>query len=100
MAHANAVTPLSVVLGDYPHTRPLRSGALELGGVACRFPEVAPLHSAFARMVRGLEFDVCELALATCLQAREAGVPVTLLPLVMVGDVHHGSLSRRPGSGP
>jgi 4,5-dihydroxyphthalate decarboxylase len=84
---------LSVVLGDYPHTKPLKLGAIPIEAVACKFLQVTPLPSAFARMVRGLEFDVCEMALATFIQAREAGVPVTLLPAVMAGGTHHRSLT-------
>ncbi|MEU6139574.1 hypothetical protein ABZ848_04350 [Streptomyces sp. NPDC047081] len=87
---------LSVLLGDYPHTRLLKDGTLPVEGADCRFPTVAPLYPAFARMVRRLEFDVCEMALATYLQAREAGVPVTLLPVVMIGSTHHRSLTRLP----
>lgn len=92
------MTELSVVLGDYPHTRPLKAGQIPVEGVSCRFIDAAPLYSAFGRMVRDLAFDVCEMAIATYLQARQAGVPVTLLPLVMIGDVHHRSLNRWPGS--
>ncbi|WP_433443494.1 hypothetical protein [Nonomuraea sp. CA-141351] len=87
------MTSLTIQLGDYPHTR--RLTANPPGG--CRFTHTSPLHGAFARMVRDLEFDVCELALATYLQAREAGVPITLLPVVMIGGTHHRSLTRLPG---
>jgi len=87
-------TPLTVLLGDYPHTRRLKETPV-LGG-DCRFVESSPLYPAFARMVRELTYDVCELALATYLQAREAGVPVTLLPVVMIGGTHHRSLTRLP----
>ncbi|MFC4121483.1 hypothetical protein [Nonomuraea zeae] len=88
---------LTVLLGDYPHTRPLKDGTLAVAGVDCRFASSSPLYPAFARMVRDLEFDVCELALATYLQAREAGVPITLLPVVLIGGTHHRSLTRLPG---
>ncbi|GAA3442707.1 hypothetical protein [Planomonospora venezuelensis] len=76
--------PLTVVLGSRK----------DLPGF--EFPQVSPLYPAFARMVRNLEFDVCELALATYLQARGAGVPITLIPAVMVGGTHHRSLTRLP----
>ncbi|SEG96076.1 4,5-dihydroxyphthalate decarboxylase [Actinacidiphila yanglinensis] len=91
------MTTLSVLLGDYPHTRPLKDGTLPVPGVECRFGQASPLYSAFARMVRNLEYDVCEMALATYFQAREAGVPITLLPVVMIGGTHHRSLTRLPG---
>lgn len=88
------MTTLTVMLGDYPHTRPLATGEIPVSDVDTRFRTASPVYSAFPRMVRDLEFDVCELALATYLQAREAGVPVTLLPVVLVGGSHHGSLTR------
>lgn len=91
---------LSVLLGDYPHTRPLKDGTIPVPGVDCRFAQASPLYPAFARMVRGLEFDVCEMALATYFQAREAGIPITLLPVVMIGNTHHQSLTRWPGTPP
>jgi 4,5-dihydroxyphthalate decarboxylase len=91
---------LSVLLGDYPHTRPLKDGTIPVAGVDCRFGTASPLYPAFARMVRSLRYDVCEMALATYLQAREAGVPITLLPVVMIGGTHHQSLTRLPGTPP
>jgi 4,5-dihydroxyphthalate decarboxylase len=88
--------PLSVLLGDYPHTRPLKNGTAPVDGVDCAFPEVSPLPPAFARMVRELAYDICEMPTATYLQARDAGVPLTLLPVVLVGSTHHRSLTRLP----
>lgn len=90
------MTALSVLLGDYPHTRPLKDGTIPVPGVECHWAQASPLYSAFARMVRGLEYDVCEMALATYFQAREAGVPITLLPVAMIGGTHHQSLTRLP----
>ncbi|WP_433236575.1 hypothetical protein [Actinomadura nitritigenes] len=81
---------MRIVLGDHPHAGAVK----ELPGH--EFTDVRPLYSAFARMVRTLEFDVCEMALATYLQARDHGVPVTLLPVVMIGGTHHRSLTRLP----
>ncbi|GGU58257.1 ABC transporter substrate-binding protein [Streptomyces daghestanicus] len=89
-------TPLKVLLGDYPHTRPLKEGTVSVEGVECRYPESSPLPPAFARMVRDLAYDICELPMATYLQARDAGIPVTLLPVVLVGSTHHRSLTRLP----
>jgi 4,5-dihydroxyphthalate decarboxylase len=94
---------LTAVLGDYPHTRAVKRGPLAADGARWTFVPVSPLYRAFARMAHHLEFDVCEMALATYLQAREAGLPVTLLPLVMIGGDHHRSLTRwpdRPGITP
>ena len=97
------MAPVTVVLGDYPHTRALMeatAGPDAPGGLDCSYVRVTPVFAAFARMVRRLEFGICELALATYLQAREAGIPLTLLPVVMSGDVHHHSLSRWSAAAP
>lgn len=99
----HTTAPLSVLLGNYPHTRPLKDGTVPVAGVDCEFLESSPLPPAFARMVRDLAYDICEMPTATYLQARDAGVPVTLLPVVLVGSTHHRSLTRLPdgpGLGP
>ncbi|MFD8565858.1 hypothetical protein [Streptomyces sp. NPDC059639] len=92
----SADAPLSVVLGNHPHTRPLKDGTVPVDGVDCHYPEFSPLPPAFARMVRHLAYDICEMPMATYLQARDVGVPVTLLPVVLVGSTHHRSLTRLP----
>ncbi|MFG2427440.1 hypothetical protein [Streptomyces sp. NPDC048590] len=88
--------PLTVMLGDHPHTRPLRDGTVPVPGTGCEFLTSSPLPPAFARMVRELAYDICEMPMATYLQARDVGVPVTLLPVVLVGSTHHRSLTRLP----
>jgi 4,5-dihydroxyphthalate decarboxylase len=88
---------LSIVLGDHPHTALVRSRTV-LAGLPVSFPAVSPVHSAFPAMVREQRYDVCEMALATFFQAREAGKPLLLLPVVLVGGFHHGNIRRAPGS--
>lgn len=89
---------LRTVLGNYPHVRPLKDGRVATPGVALDLVEYQPVHNVFAVMVNKLEFDICEMAIATFLQAREAGVPITLLPVGMVGRFQHrylvGSAAR------
>ncbi|MEV1025708.1 hypothetical protein [Streptomyces sp. NPDC050264] len=89
-------TSLTVLLGNHPHTRPLKDGTVPVEGVDCQYLESSPLPPAFARMVRELAYDICEMPMATYLQARDFGVPVTLLPVVLVGSTHHRSLTRLP----
>ncbi|WP_416958344.1 hypothetical protein [Streptomyces sp. Agncl-13] len=96
MSETHPKTPLTVMLGSHPHTRPLKDGTVPVDGVDCRYPESTPLPPAFARMVRDLAYDICEMPMATYLQARDAGIPVTLLPVVLVGSTHHRSLTRLP----
>ena len=61
--------------------RALKDGRVRVEGLA--FEEVPVLVQAFRRMVRGLEWDACEMALTTYLVAREHGVRFTALPIVI-----------------
>jgi 4,5-dihydroxyphthalate decarboxylase len=62
--------------------------------LTCRleFEEVPLLIEAFRRMVRGLEFDVCEMALTTYICARVHGKRFTALPIFLVRAFHHGAI--------
>jgi ABC-type nitrate/sulfonate/bicarbonate transport system substrate-binding protein len=70
----------------------LKDGTVTPHGFAFAFEEVAPLPRAFRRMVRGLEFDISEMALTTYLVAREHGVPFTAVPVFLVRGFHHGAV--------
>lgn len=85
----------TAAVGDYAHTAPLKTGRYRPDGCRLEFVQVEPIHRAFGPMVRELRYDVCEMALATYLQAREAGRPISLLPVAMSGNFHHHSLARR-----
>lgn len=56
------------------------------------FEHVPVLVHGFRRMVRNLEFDVCEMALTTYLCAKEHGVEFTALPVFLVRGFHHGAI--------
>ena len=51
-------------------------------------------------MTRGMEFDMCEMALTTHAQARAYGKPITALPVVLLHGLHHGALVCRRGTLP
>lgn len=63
------------------------------------FEDVPVLVHAFRRMVRELEFDVCEMALTTYLCAKEHGVKFTALPIFLVRGFHHGAIQVLRNSG-
>jgi ABC-type nitrate/sulfonate/bicarbonate transport system substrate-binding protein len=77
----------------------LKAGAVLPRGLRFAFEEVPVLVSAFRRMVRGLEFDVSEMALTTYLVAKEHGVPFTAVPVFLVRGFHHGAIQVATGSG-
>lgn len=72
----------------------LKTGEVQPAGYRLEFEEVPVLVHAFRRMVRALEFDVCEMALTTYLCAREHGVPFTAIPTFLVRGLHHGAVAR------
>src|SRR5680860_651174 len=70
----------------------LKDGRVKPNGFTFDFEEVSVLPQAFRRMVRGLEFDVSEMAVTTYLTAREHGVEFTALPIFLVRGFHHGAI--------
>jgi 4,5-dihydroxyphthalate decarboxylase len=97
--NAGARLALKVAIGDYAHTRSLKSKAVPIDGVAADFVEVVPIIGAFRRMVRDLEFDVCEMAPTTYLIARARGAPYIALPIFLMRRFHHGGFVVRPDAG-
>jgi 4,5-dihydroxyphthalate decarboxylase len=74
------------------HTRALKDGSVKLPGVDWELVELPAIIQAFRRMVRGLEFDVSEMALTTYLCARNHRKPFTALPIFVVRGFHHGAI--------
>jgi 4,5-dihydroxyphthalate decarboxylase len=92
-------TKITMVLGDYPHTRALNEGRVQVPGYRLDPVSVTPIISAYRRMIRDLEFDVCELAPVSYLMARQAGVPLTAIPVFLNRRFHHGDLQCAAHSG-
>jgi len=79
--------------------RALKDGEVKVHGAELRFEEVPVLVQAFRRMVRNLDFDVCEMAVTTYLCAKAAGVAFTAIPVLLVRGLHHGAAQVAIGSG-
>ena len=90
---------LKIAIADYGHTRAVKSGAAPIEGVTADFVQVAPIIGAFRRMVRDLEFDICEMAPTTYLIARSFGAPFIALPIFLMRRFHHGGFVVRPDAG-
>lgn len=95
----NSVHSVSIVLGDTPPVKLIKKNEITSSRVKLNFIEYPTIHKAFAPMVRNLAFDVCEIAAVTFFQALEAGKPLRLLPVVLAGRMHHGSLFYYPKNG-
>jgi 4,5-dihydroxyphthalate decarboxylase len=90
--------PLSVAIGNYPHTAALKSGEVASTRFALDFPEIKPVNRAFAPMARERRFDVSEMAIATVLQALAYGVEIALLPVVLASRFQEAALFVRADS--
>jgi 4,5-dihydroxyphthalate decarboxylase len=95
---ANDVT-LDIAIASYPHTAPLLSGEVPIEGVTANFIQVMPQIAAYRRMVRQVEFDVCEIAPTTYIIARAYGAPFIALPIFVTRRFHHSGLLVRPDAG-
>jgi 4,5-dihydroxyphthalate decarboxylase len=94
-----AKLPLKIAVATAGHTAAVKNGTIPIEGVAADFVEVVPIIAAFRRMVRDLEFDVCELAPTTYLIARALGAPYIALPIFVMRRFHHGGFVVRPDAG-
>jgi 4,5-dihydroxyphthalate decarboxylase len=77
----------------------LKDGTVKPRNFAFDFIEVDPLIDAFRRMVRGLEFDVSEMAMTTYVTARSYGKRMTGLPIFLMRAFHHGAIKYNTKSG-
>ena len=94
MSNDQQVLKLRTLLGDYPNVMPLKRGEVKSPRLTFDFADVKVPNTAFKRVVRDLEFDFSELAIATFLQAKAWNKPLALLPAVVVGGkAQHASIA-------
>lgn len=80
---------IRALLGNYPNTVALRDSRVSSPKIEWAFDAQVPVHDAFGRAVNNLAFDVSELAVVTFLQAKSAGVPLSLLPIAVLSRFQH-----------
>jgi 4,5-dihydroxyphthalate decarboxylase len=90
---------LKIAVATSGHTAAVKDGTVPIEGVEANFVEVVPIIAAFRRMVRDVEFDVCEMAPTTYLIARARGAPYIALPIFVMRRFHHGGFVVRPDAG-
>jgi 4,5-dihydroxyphthalate decarboxylase len=84
---------LQTMLGNYPNTTPLKSGAVKSDLVDFDFVEVKVANNFFKSVVRDAKFDLSELAIVTYLQAKSFGKPYVLIPSVLVSRGQHHTIA-------
>lgn len=86
------VPAYKTALVTYPHTQALKDGTVAPRTFRFEFEEVSVIVKAFRRMVRGLEFDISEMAITTYLTARSHGKRFTAIPVFPMRAFHHGAI--------
>jgi 4,5-dihydroxyphthalate decarboxylase len=94
-----AKVKLKIAVAEAPHTSAVRNGSIPIEGVDAEIVTVQPQIGAFRRMVRQVEFDVCELAPTTYIIARAYGAPFVALPIFVLRRFHHSGLLVNPDAG-
>ncbi len=94
-----STTSLRTVTRTQGNNRALKAGEVTPRQFRLEFEEVPVLVNAFRRMVRGLEFDVTEMAITTYMSARAYGKPFTALPIFLVRGFHHGAIAVNTNAG-
>lgn len=90
---------LTIAIGNYGLTKALKAREVPLGRLALDYIEIDPITAAMRRMVRGLEFDICEMAITTYLCAKAYGKPITAIPVFLTRNFHHWALFGDVNSG-
>jgi len=87
------------VIRTQGNNQALRDGSVKPRTFDFEFEEVPVLIDGFRRMVRGLEFDICELAITTYICAKAYGKRFTAIPVFLVRAFHHGAILYNTNSG-
>lgn len=90
---------LKTALVTRGHTQALKDGSVKLRTAELEFEEVPQIIQAFRRMVRGLEFDVSEMAMTTYITAKAHGKRFTAIPVFPMRAFHHGAVLYNTKSG-
>jgi hypothetical protein len=90
---------LKTVFRSLGHTEALKNGTVKLKSFEIEYEDVPVLIQAFRRMVRGSEFDICELAFTTYICAKAYGKPFTAVPVFPARVFHHGAILYNTRSG-
>jgi len=90
---------LKTVFVTRGHTQALKDGTVTPRTFDFAFEDVPIIIKAFRRMVRGLEFDISEMAMTTYLCARAHGTAFTAIPVFPMRAFHHGAIVYNTDAG-
>jgi len=83
---------LHAAIANYGHTTTLKDGTFTSEKFQLIHTEISPVPMIFRRMVRNLEFDIAEMALATYICSKHHNKPFTALPVFLTRAFYHGGI--------
>src|SRR5215475_1880099 len=83
---------LKIVFRPDGHTAPLRDQIIKPKTFQIEYVDVPVLIQAFRGMVRGLEYDICEMAITTYICAKSYGKRFTAIPVFPARVFHMARL--------
>jgi 4,5-dihydroxyphthalate decarboxylase len=86
------VNAFKTAVGPYPHVAALKDGSIAPAGFKLDFIEVNPMIAAYRKMVRNLEYDICEIAVTTYVVAKSFNKGFTALPIPLNHMFHFGDI--------
>ncbi len=97
-----AISPVTLhsLLGTHAGTEALKAGRVSSPLVAFEYDDVKVVNTRFKAMMRDLQSDFGEIAVATYLQGYEYGKPYVLLPAAIVGRNQHHTIFYNADRGP
>src|SRR6266705_5784130 len=90
---------LKTVFRPDGHTAPLRDETIKPRTFEVDYVDMPVLIQAFRRMVRELEYDICEMAITTYICAKGYGKRFTAIPVFPARVFHHGAIVYNTKSG-
>jgi 4,5-dihydroxyphthalate decarboxylase len=81
------------------HTASLRDQTIKPKTFEIDYIDVPVLIQAFRKMVRGMEYDICEMAITTYICAKSYGKRFTAIPVFPARVFHHGAIVYNTKSG-
>ena len=90
---------LHAAIANYGHTTTLKDGTFTSDEFELTHTEISPVPMIFRRMVRNLEFDIAEMALATYICSKHYKKGFTALPVFLTRAFYHGGIICNANSG-
>jgi 4,5-dihydroxyphthalate decarboxylase len=100
MTQPGSSVVLHSLLGNHPGTEAMKGGRVSSPLVTFAYADVKVINTRFKAMIRDLEYDFGELAIATYLQGYEYGKPYVLLPATIMGRNQHHTIFYNADRGP